>query len=199
MEAGKVILGCSKERIRSLNPQVAASVYTQKNVVGASENMIRDHAIAAIQAGKPCIVGTGWLTHYPLAWGYVGTKKMVDGRERDRVGEYFLVNQGWGRNLPEWVPARTWFAGSVVPGYRVQTQHERSRYHGPVYFRDLDGRWYSVPRNGKTMTFRIAGGKIRWWHDGNYERSRFNSSATRVEVSIPDTHPRGLIILQALR
>ncbi len=88
----------------------------------------RDRAIASIKNRQtPAIIGTGWLAHYPLAYGYAERYRWVQsfwGNWDKRYEREFLINQGWGyyRRLSneravfwEWVPAGTWFVGEIYP------------------------------------------------------------------------------------
>jgi hypothetical protein len=48
---------------------------THYNSVGYHEDGLRDYAIEHLTKSntserRPVIIGTGWLNHYPLAWGY---------------------------------------------------------------------------------------------------------------------------------
>jgi hypothetical protein len=70
----------------------------------------------------PAVIGTGWLTHYPMAFGYAWQTRVIhhsflfwswDEVVTDR---YFYVNQGWGGGgSGDWVEASTWFAGQIYP------------------------------------------------------------------------------------
>ena len=86
----------------------------------------RNSAIASIRDHKtPAIIGTGWLSHYPLAYGYAERYRFVlnifDAWEKHYQRE-FLVNQGRGYYIKngrdtfwEWIPADTWFVGEIYP------------------------------------------------------------------------------------
>jgi hypothetical protein len=66
------------------------------------------------------VIGTGWLSHYPMAIGYAYQERIVrycfifcwNDTVYDR---WFYVNQGWGGAGNEWVSASTWFAGEIFP------------------------------------------------------------------------------------
>lgn len=91
------------------------------NSVGWHEDGLRDRARNSIRdRGTPAVIGTGWLNHYPLAYGYAWQKRTV--RRclifcwTDEVYDrWFHVNQGWGRDGNDWVEAGTWFAGQIYP------------------------------------------------------------------------------------
>jgi hypothetical protein len=53
----------------------------------------------------PAVVGKGWLSHYPLAYGFY-----------DGWHDFFKVNNGWGWDhdqRTEWIWAETWFSGEI--------------------------------------------------------------------------------------
>ena len=105
-----------------LNGRSGIGLTTHYNIFGISEDRLRDYAINSIKyRGTPAIIGTGWLTHYPLAYGYAQQSRIVrkcflwhcwDEVEYNR---WFYVNQGWGGSGNGWVPASTWFAGEINP------------------------------------------------------------------------------------
>ena len=92
------------------------------NVVGYHEDRLKSYARNEIRYnGRPVVIGTGWLTHYPLAWQYrfrtrpeAWDEGWFDG---DDVvyEEQFYVNSGWGGTGNGWVSASTWFAGRINP------------------------------------------------------------------------------------
>ncbi len=93
------------------------SLSTHYNVLGIHTGGLRDRARdSIIYRGTPAIIGTGWLTHYPLAYGYRWRSRrrcfIACWTEYDRQ---FYVNQGWGGNGNGWVSAGTWFAGEIRP------------------------------------------------------------------------------------
>ena len=69
----------------------------------------------------PAVIGTGWLSHYPLAFGYAWQRRTIrrcfiacwDDVVYDRC---FYVNNGWGGGgSGEWINASTRFAGQLFP------------------------------------------------------------------------------------
>lgn len=91
------------------------------NSFGIHEDGLRDWAAGSIiYRATPAIIGTGWLSHYPLAYGYAWQRRIVrkcfvwcwDEVVYDR---FFYVNQGWGGAGNDWVEASTWFAASIFP------------------------------------------------------------------------------------
>ena len=76
-------------------------------------------AQAIIDTKTPVIIGTGWLSHYPLAYGYKFRSRKVKACKlcwwtKTEHERYFFVNQGWGGNNNGWVPASTWFVGQYM-------------------------------------------------------------------------------------
>jgi hypothetical protein len=109
------------EAWRYLSGRSGAWIQTHWNSFGAHEDWLRDWAAnSIIYRSTPAIIGTGWLSHYPMAYGYAWQQRVVrtcfiwcwDEVVYDR---WFYVNQGWGGWGNEWVAASTWFAGSVFP------------------------------------------------------------------------------------
>lgn len=99
-----------------LQGRTGATLKTNYNSLGISTSGLRNRARDSIVNRKvPAIIGTGWLKHYPLAYGYQWRRKRV------RVlfwswWEYqrqFYVNQGWGGSGNGWVSASTWFVGQL--------------------------------------------------------------------------------------
>lgn len=99
--------------------RTGASLSTHYNVVGIHEARLRDKARDSIVNRKvPAIIGTGWLQHYPLAYGYRWRSRTVRKcfifcwNETEYQREFY-VNQGWGGGGNGWVSAGTWFAGQL--------------------------------------------------------------------------------------
>jgi len=99
--------------------RTGASLSTHYNVLGVHETRLRDTARNSIRDRRvPAIIGTGWLHHYPLAYGYRWRERTVrkcfivcwNTVETQRQ---FYVNQGWGGSKNGWVSADTWFAGQL--------------------------------------------------------------------------------------
>ncbi|MBN1890035.1 MAG: hypothetical protein JW850_18710 [Thermoflexales bacterium] len=105
-----------------LKGRTNVSLDTHYNVFGWTEGRLREYARDSILYRKtPAIIGTGWLKHYPLAYGYQWWSKTVkkcfiwcwNDVEYNRM---FWVNQGWGNSSSNgWITARTWFAGEIYP------------------------------------------------------------------------------------
>ncbi|MFO7681953.1 MAG: right-handed parallel beta-helix repeat-containing protein [Chloroflexota bacterium] len=99
---------------RYLSGRTYAWVDTQYNSIGWSENrLMNDAANSIIFNQTPAVIGTGWLNHYPLAWGYA-SRTYHYGLGFTRTTRYFYVNQGWG-GASEWISASTWFSGELIP------------------------------------------------------------------------------------
>jgi hypothetical protein len=100
--------------------RTGATLTTNYNIFGIHTDGLRNTARDSIvYRGVPAIIGTGWLSHYPLAYGYRWRSRTVrtcflficwDDTEYQRE---FYVNQGWGGSGNGWVGAGTWFAGRL--------------------------------------------------------------------------------------
>ncbi len=94
---------------------------THYNVLGIQESRLRQYARNSIRdRNTPAIIGTGWLTHYPLAYGYAWRKRTVRKCfifcwNETQYNRSFYVNQGWGGSGNGWVSGGTWFAGEIRP------------------------------------------------------------------------------------
>lgn len=90
------------------------------NSLGISTDDLRKKARDSIIDNKtPAIIGTGWLEHYPLAYGYAWRKRRVKKCFivcwiETQYSRHFYVNNGWGGDDNGWVSASTWFAGSIL-------------------------------------------------------------------------------------
>ncbi len=67
-----------------------------------ARDAIRDRA-------TPAVIGTGFYSHYPLAWGY----RYRESHWSSRTDRDFYVNQGWCGSGDGWVDANTFFCGYV--------------------------------------------------------------------------------------
>lgn len=94
---------------------------THYNSVGIHESRLREYARNSIRdRSTPAVIGTGWLSHYPVAYGYAWQSRQV--RKcfvfcwyETVYDRWFYVNQGWGGIGNDWVQASTWFAGEIYP------------------------------------------------------------------------------------
>ncbi|HZM30816.1 MAG TPA: hypothetical protein VFB77_10035 [Acidimicrobiales bacterium] len=106
---------------RYLSGRSGTSLRAGWNSLGIHQDWLRDRARDSIKyRGTPAVIGTGWLSHYPMAYGYAYQERTVrycvifcwTDTVYDR---WFYVNQGWGGSGNEWVSASTWFAGEIFP------------------------------------------------------------------------------------
>ncbi len=96
-------------------------LFTHYNVLGIHTDGLRNRARdAIIYRHNPAIIGTGWLNHYPLAYGYAWRSRTVSCEwyefwcsTKTEYNRSFYVNQGWGGSSNGWVSAGTWFAGEI--------------------------------------------------------------------------------------
>lgn len=109
------------DAVEYLNGRSFTRLQADWNSVGWHEDGLRERARNSIRdRATPAIIGTGWLSHYPLAYGYAWQRRIVrrcfvfcwDTEVYDR---WFYVNQGWGGAGNDWVEAGTWFAGEIYP------------------------------------------------------------------------------------
>jgi hypothetical protein len=102
-----------------LKNRTGASLSTHYNVLGIHEDRLRNKARDSIRDRHvPAIIGTGWLTHYPLAYGYRVRSRTVKKCfiwcwNDTQYQRQFYVNQGWGGSNNGWVGEGTWFAGQL--------------------------------------------------------------------------------------
>lgn len=110
-----------KQARNYLNGRTGTTLSTHYNSVGIHESRLREKARNSIRDRQtPAIIGTGWLNHYPVAYGYAWRKRTVrkclifcwNTTVYDRS---FYVNQGWGGAGNGWINASTWFAGQIYP------------------------------------------------------------------------------------
>lgn len=106
---------------RYLNGRTGTTLSTHYNSVGIHRGHLREKARNSIRDRQtPAIIGTGWLSHYPVAYGYAWRRRTVrrcfvfcwTDTVYDRC---FYVNQGWGGSGNGWINASTWFAGQIYP------------------------------------------------------------------------------------
>jgi len=110
------------EAVDYLKGRTLTKLVTHYNSFGIEEDRLRNHARDSIAKRKtPAIIGTGWLSHYPLAFGYSVKQSVTKDcasctPKTVEHGHAFLVNQGWKPKLYlDWIPAETWFAGEIYP------------------------------------------------------------------------------------
>jgi hypothetical protein len=103
------------------NNRTGTRLSTHYNILGIHEDRLRNYARDSIvDRNTPAVIGTGWLTHYPLAYGYAWRSRTVRKCfiwcwNETEYNRSFYVNQGWGGSDNGWVSAGTWFAGEIRP------------------------------------------------------------------------------------
>jgi hypothetical protein len=91
------------------------------NSFGFHEDRLRNYARSSIRdRATPAIIGTGWLNHYPVAYGYAWQRRTVRRCfifcwTEEVYDRWFYVNQGWGGSGNDWVEAGSWFSGEIYP------------------------------------------------------------------------------------
>jgi hypothetical protein len=99
--------------------RTGTSMVTHYNSVGIAESRLREYARDQIRDhDTPAVIGTGWLEHYPMAWGYkwrVRYYKIAGVTLSTDYDRKFYVNNGWGGSGDGWEDASTWFAGEINP------------------------------------------------------------------------------------
>jgi hypothetical protein len=104
-----------------LKGRSGTKISTHYNVFGVKETRLRNYASHSIMyRSTPAIIGTGWLKHYPLAYGYQWWSRKVKKCfiwcwTTTEYSRQFWVNQGNGGSGNGWISASTWFAGEIYP------------------------------------------------------------------------------------
>src|SRR5712691_4338548 len=90
-----------------LNGRTGAWLRADWDSVGIYEDGLRDRAIDSIaNRHTPAVIGTGWLSHYPLAFGYAWQQRTI---------RHCFIWCWDGGGAGEWIDASTWFAGQIFP------------------------------------------------------------------------------------
>jgi hypothetical protein len=89
------------------------TVRTNANLGGFPIWYCNDALENSIKSGTPAVMGTGFLSHYPLGWQFAQCHRQVMWWYEYQKCVY--VNQGWGGRLNAWVDAGTWFCGEMLP------------------------------------------------------------------------------------
>ena len=87
-----------------------------------AENRIKNNTRAEIAYNhRPVVVGTGFGSHYPLAYRYAWRTRPEHWNEGINDGddvvysEFFYVNNGWGRGgVGGWTDAGVWYSGRLI-------------------------------------------------------------------------------------
>lgn len=108
---------------RYLNGRTGTRLECHWNSFGIHRTSIANEAAESICYRRtPAVIGTGWLSHYPVAFGYAWQRRIV--RKRFLWEEWtetvtdtcFYVNNGWGGGgAGQWIDASTWFSGEIHP------------------------------------------------------------------------------------
>ena len=105
---------------KELSGKTRATIRTNANYFGYGEKRLREIASDQITSqARPAIIGTGFLQHYPLAYGYQFRYRLYtfNGQVQNvQFVRQFHVNNGWQGALGDgWVGSSTWFAGQLRP------------------------------------------------------------------------------------
>jgi hypothetical protein len=109
------------DAVEYLNGRSYTRISCHWHSLGWHEDRLRNYARDSIRdRATPAIIGTGWLNHYPVAYGYAWQKRTVRRCfvfcwTTEVYDRWFYVNQGWGGAGNDWVEAGTWFAGEMYP------------------------------------------------------------------------------------
>jgi hypothetical protein len=149
-------------------------IETKYNAVGYAEDRIRNFAAGAVKGyerwmATPAVIGIGWFSHYPLAYGYQRGKRTYCVFPGDRVFCYssyryrFYVNQGWGGDS-QWVDGSIFFAGRAYPNTMW--------VDGVGLYRRSTGTWYiDYVHNANTdEVIEQWGGSNDWPVAGDLDR-----------------------------
>jgi len=103
---------------RFLNGRAPGRLWSWWNSGGVARKRCTAEARDQIKSrNTPSIIGTGWLRHYPLAWGYAYKSERVGNWpfKRTKHHRWFYVNNGWGNCCSEWVEDGIWYANRLDP------------------------------------------------------------------------------------
>ena len=142
------------------------------SVTGSDGDAVRTAARNVLQnegdTRRPTVIGTGFLSHYPLAYGYrqktqqvcTTDYKLVNGKMTwvtncmNQLLKGFYVNQGWGEVEGEWVSTDIWFNGRLTP--------QPAGANDIGLYSSADDRYYFDPDHDleNTFSFQYAGGTL---------------------------------------
>lgn len=125
--------GCTTTGSRFTAPQIMAQarqyvdardidigLTAEYDGIGAMTAEGRNNALKQIEDHDQVVaIGIGWLSHYPLAYGYERARFIAWDAARRRwsretLHQRFVVNMGWGQYGSENVPFDSWFAGYLT-------------------------------------------------------------------------------------
>jgi hypothetical protein len=99
------------------------SLDTHYNSFGDTEDRLTRYTLENLTTTaanrRPVIIGIGWFSHYPLAWGVQYSTRPEGFTEGWLDGDdvvwstYWYLNSGWGGSNNGWIQSGTWFAGRV--------------------------------------------------------------------------------------
>ena len=166
-----------------------ASISTSYNALGFGLPWLRDAARNSIvNRDVPVIIGTGFLSHYPLAYGYQERSRKINlgfwqATDYDRQ---FYVNMGWGSSsYSQWVAAHTWFVGQLYPNWTTGTNQLIAKHSNKCL--DVDGA--SGGDGANVHQWGCHGGNNQKWRlepvftTGNYYRILAHHSGKALDVS----------------
>ena len=109
-------------RTWSLPAGIGLTGYEEQDLETYARNVIKNEGDWA----RPTVIGTGFLSHYPLAYGYRSKSDQVclfttcdwqgcKATCMPVLRKGFYVNQGWGETSGEWVNSNLFFTGRLTP------------------------------------------------------------------------------------
>jgi hypothetical protein len=133
---------------RYLNGRSGVQVRTWSWGPGTSESSLTSYARNVIQNegdwARPTVIGTGFYSHYALAYGYRQKVGAMCTNHCDWQGckktclpmllKSFYVNQGWGGTSGEWVGTDLFFTGRMTP--------HQSYMDDVALYRSSNRSWY---------------------------------------------------------
>jgi hypothetical protein len=171
-----------------LSGRTYASISTNYNAFGFGLPWLRNAARDSIvDRDVPVIIGTGFLSHYPLAYGYQERSRKVNlgfwqATDYDRQ---FYVNMGWGGSSNQWVAAHTWFVGQLYPNWTTGTNQLIAKHSNKC----LDVNGGSGGDGANVHQWGCHGGNNQKWRlepvstVGNYYRILAHHSGKALDVS----------------
>ncbi|MCD9188596.1 MAG: RICIN domain-containing protein [Pyrinomonadaceae bacterium] len=171
-----------------LSGRTYTTLSTNYNIFGFGLPWLRDQARDSIvNRDVPAIIGTGFLSHYPLAYGYQERSRKINlgfwqATDYDRQ---FYVNMGWGGSSNQWVAAHTWFVGQIYPNWATETKQLIAKHSNKC----LDVNGGSGGDGANVHQWSCHGGNNQKWRLepvktlGNYYRILAHHSGKALDVS----------------
>lgn len=170
-----------------LSGRTYASISTNYNIFGFSLPWLRNAARdSIINRDAPVIIGTGFLSHYPLAYGYQERSRKIN-LGFWQVTDYdrqFYVNMGWGGSSNQWVAAHTWFVGQLYPNWTTGTRQLIAKHSNKC----LDVNGAASGDGANVHQWGCHGGNNQKWRlepvftTGNYYRILAHHSGKALDV-----------------